>query len=297
LKETKKLGFQTMTYAHFSTWDRSFAVSQLSKRLLNNINLIEEILKECAINNWNYRIGSFWPLATHPIANVGIDNMAELPDCQQINDGFQRCSEIIKNNKIRVSTHPDYFTIPASARIDVAEAAIREIDHDAKVLDMFGTEPSHYYPINIHMNSYKDHLDVIVDRLATSYGKMSESAQKRLVIENEDMPRSWPVRKLYDYYYKRLGLPITYDSLHHRLNSDGLLPQDAYNLCKETWRDTKPLFHFSNKDLGSKNQRAHSEFVYERHEELFVDDIDVDFEFKGKDKAIRKFYDDNQLIK
>jgi UV DNA damage repair endonuclease len=62
-----------------------------------------------------------------------------------------------------------------------------------------------------------------------------------------------------------------------------------------TWGEHRPLFHFSN---GKKDpsDRAHSEYVYELHHELFEFDLDIDFEFKAKDLAVKDFENKKDLL-
>jgi hypothetical protein len=66
-----------------------------------------------------------------------------------------------------------------------------------------------------------------------------------------------------------------------------LTPREACGLARTTWGNFKPLFHFSN-GKSSTSDRAHSDYVYELHEELFDYPTDVDFEFKLKEIAINK---------
>jgi UV DNA damage repair endonuclease len=56
----------------------------------------------------------------------------------------------------------------------------------------------------------------------------------------------------------------------------------------ETWGKYKPLFHYSN-GKTEPTDRAHSDYVYTLHKELFENDVDVEFEFKAKDYAIERF--------
>ena len=58
--------------------------------------------------------------------------------------------------------------------------------------------------------------------------------------------------------------------------------------CAETWGSHKPLFHFSN-GRDHALDKAHSDYVYDVHEELFFKNIDIDYEYKLKDYTINKF--------
>ena len=63
-----------------------------------------------------------------------------------------------------------------------------------------------------------------------------------------------------------------------------LSEKDAFSLCRDTWRGYRPLFHYSESREG-KNPRAHADYVKQLPDTYGLDDIDIDFEFKMKDKA------------
>jgi UV DNA damage repair endonuclease len=56
--QEQKTKFNVMTYAQYKKLGKKAAMVVLADRSLNNIKTIHAILKECAVNNWNYRIGS-----------------------------------------------------------------------------------------------------------------------------------------------------------------------------------------------------------------------------------------------
>jgi UV DNA damage endonuclease len=141
------------------------------------------------------------------------------------------------------------------------------------------------------MNCYNDGNFVeVIDRLEKVHKRLSKSVMGRLVYENEDKPRSWPVWQLYDKMYKRMGIPITFDNLHHKCNSNCNNEQFAFQMALQTWpAGIIPLFHFSE-SLAGKNPRAHADFptmlpaIYANHK----DPLHLDFEFKLKEIAINK---------
>jgi UV DNA damage repair endonuclease len=63
-----------------------------------------------------------------------------------------------------------------------------------------------------------------------------------------------------------------------------MIEKDAFGLCRDTWRGYRPLFHYSESREG-KNPRAHADYVKQLPDTYGLDDIDIDFEFKMKDKA------------
>ena len=285
--QEKGIKANTMTKTRFLALERKSAVDTVSKRTLNNVSTTVQIISLCASKGWNYRISSdLFPLATLPEANLSFDI---LPDKNKIYEMFKLGSEIITKNKVRCSTHPDQFVVPASANTSVVQKSIVELKNHATVMDLFGLPQSYEAPINIHMNCYKGNTKDIAKRFIDVYNDFPTNVKSRLVLENEDKPNSWGLIKLYDLIYQKTGIPITYDSHHFRLNNpENISPEKAILMCMETWGKYKPLFHYSNGKTGPTD-RSHSDYVYTLHKELFENDVDVDFEFKAKDYAIEKF--------
>ena len=287
--QLQEQGFKanTMTKTRFLALERKNALSNVSQRTLNNVHVAVNTFSFCSKRGWNYRISSdLFPLATLPEANLSFD---VLPDKDRIYAEFKRGAEIIKNNKLRCSTHPDQFVVPASATKSVVEKSIVELKNHATIMDLFGLPQSYEAPMNIHMNCYKGDTKEIASRFIDVYKDLPINVKSRLVLENEDKPNSWKVEELYELFYQKTGIPITYDSHHFRLNNPkNISPEKAILMCMETWGKYKPLFHYSNGKTGPTD-RSHSDYVYTLHKELFENNVDVDFEFKAKDYAIEKF--------
>lgn len=276
----------TMTKKKFMSLDRKDAINLVSKKTLNNVKVTKETLKYCVEKNWNYRISSnLMPLETLPEANISYDI---LPDKDEIFNEYKNCAKIIKDNNVRCSTHPDQYTVIASGNPDVVKKSIIDLNCHGLAMDLFELPASYQAPINIHMNSYKgDDIKIIADRFIKIYNELNLNVKSRLVLENEDKPNSWNTKQLYTYIYEYTGIPITYDSLHHRNNTGGLTSYEAYNLAKSTWKNHIPLFHFSDTESKLKNPRAHADYPTTLHEEfLNNDEVHLECEFKAKDYAI-----------
>ena len=287
--QEQKIKFNVMTYAQYKKLGKKAAMKILADRSLNNIKTIHAILQECAKNNWNYRIGSnVFPLMTHPDLDFTVDDFY---NADEIHAEFDAASQTIINHNIRCSMHPDQFVVPASPNPKVVDNSIRDLEQHAMIMDMLGLPQSYQAPINIHMNCYNDgKFSEVVDRLEKVLKRMSKSVTSRLVFENEDKGKSWTVYNLYEHLYKRTGIPITFDNLHHLCNSGGQSDKEAFDIAIFTWpKDIVPLFHFSE-SLAGKNPRAHADFptmlpsIYKNYE----DELHLDFEFKMKEIAINK---------
>lgn len=277
----------TMTKTRFFALNRKEAEKIVADRTLNNVYVTRKTLEYCALHKWNYRVTSgMMPLETLPEANLLLENTYNY---KAIQNEFALCAKIIKENKIRCSTHPDQFVVPASANTNVVKKSIEELNMHAKMMDMLGLPQSYEAPINIHMNCYKGNIKDIALRFIDVYNTLSHNVRSRLTLENEDKPNSWNVEELYDYIHSKTGIPIVYDNLHFRCNSGKLTAKEAVNLACSTWQNYRPMFHFSDNDPNNCNPRAHGDYVRELPSEYVDLDVDFEFEFKAKDYAIERF--------
>jgi len=292
-QETK---FNVMTYTQYKKLGKNAAMKVLADRSLNNIKTIHAILKECAANNWNYRIGSnVFPLMTHPDLSFGVDDFY---NADAIYAEFSAAAQTIKKHSIRCSMHPDQFVVPASPNSDTRKNSIRDLEQHAMIMDMLELPRSYEAPINIHMNCYNDgNFKEAADRFGQSFHSMSDGVRSRLVLECEDKSKSWTVQNLYDYTYKQFNIPITFDNLHNTCNPGKLSEQEAFDMALSTWpTGIIPLFHFSE-SLPGKNPRAHADFptmmpsIYANYK----GNLHLDFEFKLKELAINKVSRENLL--
>jgi len=285
--QKQKIQASTMTKTRFLALERKNAEQIVADRTLNNVVVTRKTLEYCALYKWNYRISSgMMPLETLPEANLSIETTYNYAKIKQ---EFNLCNTVIKKNKIRCSTHPDQFVVPASATKSVVEKSIVELKSHGKMMDAMGLPQTYESPINIHMNIYKGDTKEIAKRFIDVYNDLPINVKSRLVLENEDKPNSWKVEELYELIYSNTGIPITYDNLHFRCNPGKLFAKEAVKLCMSTWGSYRPLFHFSDNDLTNKNPRAHGDYVRSIPEEYVDLDVDFEFEFKAKDYALDRF--------
>lgn len=286
--QEQKIKFNVMTYAQYKKLGKKAAMVVLADRSLNNIKTIHAIIKECAKNDWNYRIGSnVFPLMTHPDLDFGIDDFY---NSAQIYAEFTACANTIKQTGVRCSMHPDQFVVPASPNPKTRKNSLRDLEQHAMIMNLLELPMTYEAPINIHMNCFNNgNFEEAADRFCESYGLMSTSVKNRLVLESEDKKRSWTVLDLHTHIYKRIGVPITFDNLHVWCNPGRQSEDEAFNLALDTWHGHVPLFHFSE-SLPGKNPRAHADFptmfpaVYANYKKP----LHLDFEFKLKEIAIKK---------
>lgn len=276
------LRFQTMTWKRFSSLPNP--VPELCKRYANNLNVIWHIMSKCINNEWTYRVSSdILPLMTHPNSNLSWEN---LPNSIELNGLFERCAIKAKLYDLRLSCHPDQFNVLASENKKAVDQTIIELNHHGWFMTKLGASLSYDSPINIHLNGSKGDPKDIAKRFQEGLNRLGNDAKSRLVVEVEDKG-IWNTRNLVDYIYNLTGIPITFDYLHHRCNSGGLTEKEAFKLCAQTWGKHRPLFHFCESLPGQNNPRKHAEYPTYLPD-TYGYNVDLDFEFKGKDFALKK---------
>jgi len=282
------LKFQTMTFKRFNSLPREEALEILGNRILNNMIVTKETISYCAENNLCYRMSSdLMPLITFDKANV---ELTDLPNHDEIQDAFDLIEKTIEETGVRISAHPDQFNVLASIDEKIVIKTINELNFMSRFMDRLKLSADHNTPINIHIQNSKDgSRKEISERFFNNFQRLDKNCQKRLVVENDDREAAWSVAKLLDIFHPITKIPITYDSHHFRLNNpEGISPEEAVAGCIKTWGNYKPLFHFSNGRQHSLD-KAHSDYVNEIHQELFDNNIDIDYEYKLKDLTIQKF--------
>ena len=280
------IGFKSMSWKRFDQLkraDRHYALYELGSRWLNNVIVTKLHIAHCIENKWGYRVSSsLFPCLTHPESDFTIE---DLPQYLLIKQQLDSCKNLLSLFDIRISTHPDQFNVLASDNQAAVNETIKELNVHGWLLDQLGCNCDHSAPINIHVNRTKGSLDQISDLFLANLDKCDDSVKNRLVVENEDRG-CWTVNALYNSFYVKGNLPLTFDNLHFKCNPDSDLTEtQAMAKSAETWRTTKPLFHYSESHPDKPNIRSHADMPTGHP---LSDEFDWDIELKAKDAAVRK---------
>lgn len=215
----------------------------------------------------------------------------DLPRFVVINSFLKLIGKKIRENDIRVSYHPGPFNVLGSENQSVVLKTIDELNKHAELMDLMELEKSTYYPINIHVNTTQPTREDAAKRFCEGFQLLSDSCKSRLTVENDDKLSQYSVKLLYDLVHTQIGIPIVFDTFHHKFNSGGMSEEQALNLAISTWK-TKPLCHHStskkNFEDNTAKSEAHSDFIYEKFND-YGNFLDVELECKMKDIALKKY--------
>jgi UV DNA damage endonuclease len=222
----------------------------------------------------------------------------ELPNFNVISNLLKSIGDTVKSNGMRVSYHPGPFNVLASTRQDVIHKAVVELDQHAHLMDLMSLEQSTYYPINIHIGTTQPSREVAAKKFCESFQLLSDSCKKRLTVENDDSPKQYSVKMLYDWVHKEIGIPIVFDQHHFNYGPQDQTMEEALKLAHSTW-STRCLTHMSSSKVIEDVKglaTAHADYIYEQIQ-TFGLDFDIEIEAKAKDLAVLKYRQDFKLIK
>ncbi len=226
--------------------------------------------------------------------------ISDLPDFEEIAIKLKFCGDLAKTTDQRITFHPSPYCVIASERDDVVKKSIKELRQHAEIMDLMGFEESHFYPINIHINTTKPSKEEAADRFCKAYLDLPENVRRRLVVEVDDKKSQFTSHDLYHFVHKKVGIPITFDYLHNFCNPpEEMSEKQSLELCLSTWPDgIAAITHYSDskriyEDSTSKDL-AHTDWIY-GNVETYEGNHDIEFEVKMKDLALLKYIEKNNF--
>lgn len=197
--------------------------------------------------------------------------------------------DFIKSNDIRISMHPDQFTLINTVDNRVWENSRRELVYHAQVLELMELDTS--ARIQLHVGGVYGDKKTSAERFVERFQKLEDIVKRRLVIENDD--RNYTLEDCLRISDK-IRMPLLFDVFHHELNSSGETILEAFQLFSETWKekDGIPMVDYSSQKKGG-TRSGHAVSINLTHfkkllEETEPFDFDVMLEIKDKEKSALK---------
>jgi UV DNA damage endonuclease len=188
------------------------------------------------------------PLATYP-AIAGWDY------CGEFRQQLAKIGAIIQQGKLRISAHPDHYTVLNSPETNVVEGAIEDLRYHAALFDAMGL--GNEAKLVLHVGGvYHDKVQSLA-RFQTQCNKLPGNIRERLIIENDD--KSYTARDVLTLC-EHMMLPMVFDVHHHRCCGDGTAITDILPAIFATWGAAIPKVHFSSPKDGA-NARAHADYI------------------------------------
>lgn len=264
---------------------KSYSETRLKDSIKNNLLCLRKILQfNLEHRLLFFRISSdLVPFASHPINKFNWQTYFQ--------EDFEEIGAFIIKNRMRISMHPDQFTLINSIKEEIFERSKKELIYHAEILDLMELDKS--AKIQIHVGGAYGDKQKSIERFIERFDELDDSVVQRLVIENDD--------KLYDLndclkINAEIHIPILFDNFHNKLhNSATPTKHESFKLAMKTWNektDGLPMVDYSSKkDNGSPRQ--HAETINIEDFDLFLKqtmpfDFDVMLEIKDKEKSAIK---------
>jgi|SRR5665647_98658 len=264
---------------------KSYSETRLKDSIKNNLTCLRKILQfNLERKLLFFRISSdLVPFASHPINRFNWQKYFQ--------EDFELIGEFIIKNRMRISMHPDQFTLINSLKEEIFERSKKELKYHVEILDLMKLDAS--AKVQIHVGGVYGDKKGSIGRFVTRFNELDGLIVRRLVIENDD--------KLYDLndcvkINEQIQIPILLDIFHHRLNnSSNQSNQECFELAVKTWsekRDGIPMVDYSSQKIDG-SPRQHAETIDIEDFDLFLKqtkpfDFDVMLEIKDKEKSAMK---------
>ncbi|MFO7791924.1 MAG: UV DNA damage repair endonuclease UvsE [Candidatus Saliniplasma sp.] len=265
---------------------KSYSVENLIEKVENNLDCLKRILKFNIKNDLLFfRISSdLVPFASHEVNDYDWGG--------HFRDKFQEIGDMIKENDIRISMHPDQFIVLNSNKEDVYHRSVDELLYHAEVLDLLGLDRT--AKIQLHVGGVYGNKEKSRKRFIKRYSELDEVIKNRLVIENDE--KSYSVKDCLEIS-KESGVPVLFDYFHHQLNNNDEELTRIFKEVEGTWKehDSIPMMDYSSQMMDEREGR-HAESIDEGDFIKFIErskpyDFDLMLEIKDKEKSALKAVD------
>ncbi len=262
---------------------KSYSEERLAETVAGNLDCLLRILRYNVENNLLFfRITSdLVPFASHPVCRFDWG--------KGFGKEFRRIGRFINKHKIRISMHPDQFTLINSLKEEIFKRSRRELLYHARVLDLLDLNRT--AKIQIHVGGVYGDRDAAVKRFIDRYGTLEEEIRRRLVIENDDV--SYTLADCLAIS-RKTGIPVLFDVFHHAVNCSGEPVTEAVRLAAGTWKKRDGILmadYSSLKPGGSRGNHAEKIDIRDFRKFLAASrpiDFDVMLEIKDKEMSAVK---------
>jgi UV DNA damage endonuclease len=240
-----------------------------------------------------YRFSSsIVPLATHP--EVRWDFISPFQE------QWQEIGELVKKKHMRVSFHPNQFTLFTSDKLGITKNAVIDMDYHYQMLVAMGLEDAGL--INIHIGGAYGDKQKTIHRFHQNLPSLPAPIKMRMTLENDD--KTYNAEETLQVCEKEM-VPFVFDYHHHIANPCKKSLEELLPRIFERWKnmDFPPKFHISS-PKSEKEFRSHADYVelefvlpFVKLLQEFGHDVDFMIEAKAKDQAMLKLVEDLSKIR
>lgn len=248
----------TVTKAGLSKLTPRKQYEKISSKCLENLKNLKTQLKHIADLGTGY---NSFRISSRLLPMFDESTYSKLYDetlLKKIDIGLSQCKKIIDSSNIRVSMHPDKFTVINSKTTASNIKGIKNLEYHIYIMKRLTTPEIGC--INIHINGTDNDLCNEV--------KNRKDIFEWLTLENDDIiERANTINTL--NICEKYNIRMVFDIHHHFCQTRELLDIDSelMNRIIATWNKTEPLFHISqslnelNESSTNKTLSQHSDYI------------------------------------
>lgn len=203
---------------------------------------------------------------------------------------FEKIGNYVKEHEIRVSAHPDHFSVMNTPNDSIFASTIEDLQYHDQFLTAMGLDER--YKLVVHVGGVYGDKEVGKCNFMKRFRQLPKSVQARITLENDD--KSYTLKDVLEIN-RKLHIPIVLDVHHfmvHHKEGEKLELKKVFATWKEEY--FPPKIHFSS-PKSIQERRAHADYIKkEEFKEFFLrankvgQDFDVMLEAKAKDLAVLK---------
>lgn len=259
---------------------RSFSKQRLIETVRHNLSCLDKILQFNAEYGIRFfRITSdLVPFASHPVCQV--------PWARRFGRELRQIGAFIRKNRMRISMHPDQFTLLNALDKRIVANSLRELEYHARVLDAM--ELGAAAKIQLHVGGLYGDREAAIRRFIERYQQLPPAVRRRLVVENDH--RLFPLADCLRIY-RSTGAPVLFDTFHHSILNRGEDLRAALIATEATWRKSDgPLMVDYSSQAPGRPAGCHAATLNEKDFAAFLRAVagvecDVMLEIKDKEKS------------
>ncbi|MBU8914963.1 UV DNA damage repair endonuclease UvsE [Bacillus sp. FJAT-29953] len=286
---------KTLTFARYQQLNSEERAAKLREITKQNLNHTLRMLHYNVAHELElYRFSSsIVPLATHP--EVRWDFVAPF------RSEWQEIGNLVKKHNLRVSFHPNQFTLFTSPKPQITENAVIDMTYHFQMLDAMGVAANCL--INIHIGGAYGDKQQALARFHQNLKALPAHIKNIMTLENDD--KTYTAEETLAVCEKET-IPFVFDYHHHMANPCTKPLEELLSRIFQTWSHRPsllPKVHISS-PKSEKEYRSHADFVDPEFIMPFLKmlresgrDVDFMIEAKAKDQACLKLVEDLSKIR
>ncbi|MBM7662423.1 UV DNA damage endonuclease [Bacillus mesophilus] len=285
---------KTITFTNWKKLKKDERKTKLIEVAKQNIrNTKRALLYNIAHEIDLYRMSSsIVPLATHPEVKWNY--------AKDLEEDFKDLGETVNHYNLRVSLHPNQYTLFTSEREQVTLNAVEDMKYHYKIFKTMGVEKRGL--INIHVGGAYGDKSEAIKRFNENIKLVPKPIKNRMTLENDD--KTYTTTETLNVC-KEHNIPVMFDYHHHMANLSEEPLDELLPAVFKTWDHFGliPKVHISSPKSESKF-RHHADFVSLEFIIPFLNlakeigtDFDIMIEAKEKDRALFKLVEEVSKIR